>query len=85
LSGGQKVALAIAFHFSRSELLASKVNLLVLDEPSVWLDQDSIGMVKDVLIAAGRHIKDGGVGLVSTHEEALLPAFSNIEDISEQG
>jgi DNA repair exonuclease SbcCD ATPase subunit len=83
LSGGQKVALAIAWKFALSELLSSKVNLLVLDEPSIWLDEDNISQVKEVLKAAGRHL--AGAGLVSTHEEKLLPAFHHVTDISEQG
>lgn len=49
LSGGQKVQLAVAFRFATYGLFASKLGLLVLDEPTAYLDEDAITRFGDVL------------------------------------
>lgn len=49
LSGGQKVQLAVAFRFATYELFAPKLGLLVLDEPTAYLDDSAIGRFGDVL------------------------------------
>jgi DNA repair exonuclease SbcCD ATPase subunit len=76
LSGGQKVALSIAFRFALSELLSSSISLLAMDEPTVWLDESNIERVVEVLKAARSYTEKGVVVLVATHEEALETAFS---------
>ena len=49
LSGGQKVQLAVAFRFATYELFASKLGLLVLDEPTAYLDEATINKFGNVL------------------------------------
>ena len=76
LSGGQKVALVVAFRFALSELFASKVPLLVFDEPTAWLDDKHISYMVDVLQMAKSFINKGVYVLLVTHETALLPAMT---------
>lgn len=49
LSGGQKVQLAVAFRFATYGMFASKLGLLVLDEPTAYLDESAINRFGDVL------------------------------------
>lgn len=83
LSWGQAMALAIAFKFSISDLLAAKIPLLVLDEPTAFLDDTNIKCVGEVLKKA-RILTERGVFLqVATHEPELLSSFTRILDVSE--
>ena len=76
LSGGQKVALVVAFRFALSEMFAAKVPLLVFDEPTAWLDEKNIGCMVEVLQMAKSFIEKGVYVLLVTHETALLPAMT---------
>ena len=82
LSGGQKVALALAFKFAVSELLANQIPLLSLDEPTVWLDDINKPRLVELLEKAAEVAQAGVYVLVATHEPLLYPAFSRIEDVS---
>lgn len=82
LSGGQKVALALAFKFAVSDLTASSVPFLVLDEPTVWLDDINKPRLAEVLTKAREVTEKGVYVLVATHEPDLKPAFSRIFDVS---
>jgi exonuclease SbcC len=84
LSGGQKVALAIAYHFALNQLLSSSVSMLSLDEPTNHLDDANIQALSEVLQSARRYTEKGVPVLISTHEEALMPAFSSILDVTEK-
>lgn len=73
LSGGEKVVASTSFRLAMADTFASEVGLLVLDEPSVYLDKDNIYHLQDLLVrlkelsnASGRQI------LLVTHEESLL-------------
>jgi DNA repair exonuclease SbcCD ATPase subunit len=81
LSGGQKVALSIAFHFALSQLLASSVTLLVLDEPTVWLDDANKPVLVEVLKLVRRYAEKGVYVTVSTHDPILYPAFSKLIEL----
>jgi exonuclease SbcC len=83
LSGGQQVALAIAFRLAVSDLLSAAMPLLVLDEPTVWLDENNIACVRKVLEKA-RELTERGVYVqVITHEPALYAAASKVLDVAE--
>jgi len=82
LSGGQKVALALAFKFAVSELLANQIPLLSLDEPTVWLDDINKPRLVELLEKAAEVAEAGVYVLVATHEPLLYPAFSRMEDVS---
>jgi DNA repair exonuclease SbcCD ATPase subunit len=72
LSGGEKVMLGIAFRFAVYDLFASNLGLLILDEPTVFLDEDHIQSVYSLLERVKSYSKAAGLQLiVVTHEKAL--------------
>lgn len=76
LSGGQKIDLSLAFRFAACESFSSSAGLLVLDEPSVYLDEDT----KQHLVEVFERLKDMAEQmrmqfLVVTHEKSLLGCF----------
>ena len=76
LSGGQTVALAVAFGFALSDLLAGNLPLIVLDEPTVFLDDANVGRLVQVLEMARGLAKRGVFIQVATHEPAIMSAFT---------
>lgn len=48
-SGGQKIATAIASILSFNEVLLNRIGLLILDEPTLFLDDDRKDFLKDIL------------------------------------
>ena len=76
LSGGQKIALAVAFRFAIYSMFANKLGLLSLDEPTAYLDDETIGRFADVLAKIRQLAANMGLQvIVSTHEAAIAPAF----------
>jgi len=76
LSGGQKIALAVAFRFAVYSMFANKLGLLSLDEPTAYLDDETIGRFADVLSKIRQLAANMGLQvIVSTHEAAISPAF----------
>jgi DNA repair exonuclease SbcCD ATPase subunit len=79
LSGGEKVILSLAFRFAASELFTSNVNMIVLDEPTIWLDSRRIDGFKEVLenVKAVSKRNDSQVFII-THEKSLIPVFDQV-------
>jgi len=79
LSGGEKVALAVSMRFALHDLLAANLGLLVLDEPTNYLDKDNIECLVDVLekVKARAHASGLQV-IVVTHEEQLARVFDKL-------
>lgn len=76
LSGGQKIALAVAFRFAVYGMFASKLGLLSLDEPTAYLDDETIARFADTLDKVRGLARNLGLMvLVSTHEKSLEPCF----------
>ncbi len=76
LSGGQKVMLGISFRFAVNELFVNSLGLMVLDEPTVYLDKDRIGCVVKLLEKVKGYSQAAGLQLiVVTHEERLTEVF----------
>ena len=69
LSSGQRRRLAIA------RLLVSAAPLWLLDEPTVALDADG---VERLGAAVARHRNGGGMAVVATHAELLLPGSERL-------
>ena len=73
LSGGQKVALAVAFRFAVYSMFAGKLGLLSLDEPTAYLDDVTIGRFGDILGRVRELAKNMGMQVIlATHETAIL-------------
>jgi exonuclease SbcC len=84
LSGGQKVALGIAFRFALSDMNSSNIPLLVMDEPTNHLDANNIQNMGEILQKAREMTEDGVIVLVATHKEELMSSFTevvNVEDL----
>ncbi|BBO81918.1 ABC transporter ATP-binding protein [Desulfosarcina ovata subsp. sediminis] len=68
LSMGQKRRVTIAAACAR------RPKLMLLDEPSVGLDDRSLALV---LARLSRHIEGGGAALVATHDQRVADALAN--------
>lgn len=76
LSCGQKVTLSLAFRFAACEVFSTGVNLIVLDEPTTWLDKETIENFQ-VIIESISELSDSQnlQVLIVTHERSLMPYF----------
>ena len=81
LSGGQKVQLAVAFRFATYELFAPKLGLLVMDEPTAYLDDSAIGRFGDVLKKIMETAKAMNVQILCAthHQQVSAQADKTIE------
>lgn len=76
LSGGQKVRLTIAFLLAIHALVIPDVGLLVLDEPSCHLDEDSISALRELIVHLNEVMRTRGVTIIMCdHSETLKTAF----------
>ncbi len=82
LSGGQLMKAAISFRIALADMFAREFGLIVLDEPTVFLDADSISHFQKMLLQlkawagnTGRQI------IIVTHQESLLGYFDNLIEI----
>ena len=72
LSGGEKVVLSLAFRLAVQFGVASGVNLLVLDEPTVGLDDDNIECLETAFSRLRAMSRSSGLQvLVISHEKAV--------------
>ena len=72
LSGGQKVRLAIAFLMAIHETVIPNVGLLMLDEPSMHLDEEGVLQLRELLQELGSRCKVTGTQvIVSDHNPVL--------------
>lgn len=79
LSGGQKCVLSVAMRFAINELFARDLGLLVLDEPSEFMDDTNIGYLGELMMQIQRMGKESGVQtIVITHAQALIPCFERV-------
>ena len=83
LSGGQKIQLAVSFRFASYCMFASKIGLLSLDEPTVYLDDKNVGnfcvlmeKIRDIAQKMNLQV------LIATHERSVLPFMDSIIDLT---
>lgn len=70
LSQGQRRRVALA------RLLVCKTTLWILDEPLVALDVTAVQLIKEIL---ERHLQQGGVVVMTTHQEIDIEASSKMQ------
>ena len=76
LSGGQKIALSVAFRFAVYTLFSNKLGLLSLDEPTAYLDAETVGRFGDLLGRIAQIARNSGLQVfMATHEASLAPCF----------
>jgi exonuclease SbcC len=78
LSGGQKVRLTVAFLMAVQQLIIPDVGLLILDEPSVHLDEEGVNSLCEMLISLSRKLRNTECQVwVCDHNTILEAAFSS--------
>ena len=78
LSGGQKVVASTSFRLAMADTFARSVGVLVLDEPSNYLDTDNITHLQQLLLRLRETAGHTGRQLfVVTHEESLVGFFDH--------
>lgn len=83
LSGGQKVALAIAFRMAIYMCFGGELGLLSLDEPTAYLDEASIEHLGELLQKVGEVARNKGLQiLMATHEKAIMPFLDTKIDLN---
>lgn len=82
LSYGQKTVLAVGFCAAVNSMFAGDVGLLVMDEPTAYLDEPYIEQFADV-IRKLRELSDArGLQVVMiTHERSLIPLFDEVIEL----
>jgi DNA repair exonuclease SbcCD ATPase subunit len=79
LSGGQRVALGLTWRFAVHALFVNHLGMMILDEPTVYLDKDRIDSVYQLLERVRSYSKAADLQiLVSTHEERLAGALDQV-------
>lgn len=74
LSGGERVMLAVSFRIACYCMFASKLGLLTLDEPTVWLDGNNVQMFGHLLEKLKEITSIMNLQIfMSTHELSVIP------------
>jgi DNA repair exonuclease SbcCD ATPase subunit len=83
LSGGERVLLAVAFWLTLHEMFASKIGLLVLDEPTDGLDTDNRKHVAELFGLVDTYMRNTDRQMiVITHDEYLESSFSSVTKLA---
>lgn len=83
LSGSQRVRLSIAFLLAVQQLIIPDLGLLVLDEPSMHLDHESVESLADLLSNLGTQLQSADAQIiVCDHNHRLERAFGKTIDLS---
>ncbi len=79
LSGGEKAVLAIAFRLAINSIFAGEIGMMVLDEPTVGLDEENIECLQNALEALAAYSRKRGTQIIIiTHDKRLESAFDKI-------
>jgi exonuclease SbcC len=83
LSGGQRVRLAVAFLMAVQKRLVPEVGLLVLDEPSVHIDEKGVESLSDLLSDASQTLQNAGMQIwVVDHNPVLRRALNKVKELN---
>jgi len=85
LSGGEQVALSVAFRLAAAETFCAGAGFLVLDEPTVWLDKKKVAHLPRVMERMANLARESGTQyLVVTHDTSLMESFDQIITIENE-
>ena len=77
MSGGEKVAIALALRFAMAYVMGGyKLDFVILDEPTVHLDEDRKASLVEIISRLGRMDSPLRQMIVITHDEEI---FENAE------
>lgn len=84
LSGGQRVAVAIAFRLATYMSFASTLGVMSLDEPTQFLDHEAVTRFCELLAALRVTASRMRLQLfMATHEPAAIPFMDKVVDVEE--
>lgn len=82
LSGGQRVRLTVAMLMAVQQLIIPEVGFLVLDEPSVHLDEEGVESLRELFQTLSQRMgSTGSQVIVCDHDQSLKSAFSGLIEI----
>jgi DNA repair exonuclease SbcCD ATPase subunit len=82
LSAGQKCVLSVAMRFAINELFAKDFGLIILDEPTAFMDTDNIEYMRDLIAYIQTISQSTGIQtIIITHHRELISSFDNVIDI----
>lgn len=82
LSGGERVKFAVSFLLAVNEVLASRLGVLALDEPTAQLDDDNVNYFAAVLSYVRQYANNTGMQIfLITHSQQLQGAFDQTIDL----
>ncbi len=79
LSGGERIALGLAFRLALSLYLAGDMSLLILDEPTPYLDDERRRRLVDIM---SRYLRKIPQVIVVSHDEELKDAADHVIRVS---
>nr|3QKU_A Chain A, DNA double-strand break repair rad50 ATPase [Pyrococcus furiosus]3QKU_B Chain B, DNA double-strand break repair rad50 ATPase [Pyrococcus furiosus] len=79
LSGGERIALGLAFRLAMSLYLAGEISLLILDEPTPYLDEERR---RKLITIMERYLKKIPQVILVSHDEELKDAADHVIRIS---
>ncbi len=86
LSGGEKVALAIALRLSLATYVMESIKTIVMDEPTTYLDEDRRNNLKDIIQYTFKGDETPVPQMVIvTHHKELGSVADNVFEISKKG
>jgi DNA repair exonuclease SbcCD ATPase subunit len=80
LSGGERVTFALAFRFAVNEL-HTDTGFLILDEPTVWLDNEHIDYVINALALVKSKIVPRVQLIIVTHDEKMAAVADSVFEV----
>jgi len=85
LSGGEKVSLSVSMILAESQLFCSNVGLLILDEPTAFLDEDNKHNIKQLFNMLRAATSNSGTQvLLVTHEACLMDVVDQTVSIDSE-
>ena len=83
LSGGERIALALAFRLAIARALGGKLSVLILDEPTVHLDEERRRELVEVL-RQGHKLLGVSQMIVVTHDRELEEAADVVVEVAKE-
>ncbi len=80
LSGGERIALALALRLAIARALGSRMGILILDEPTVYLDEERRRDLIDILKSSSRALGVAQI-LIVTHDRELEDAADTVIEV----
>lgn len=81
LSGGQKVILALAIRFAIPELLGNNFPLIVIDEPTAFLDEQNKAALTSLFSKIRTNMESDKYVFINTHEKEMASVCTEVIEL----